>query len=44
LHEQGYQILAPVTEHAPFDLVVYKNGKFKRVQVKFKFLNSKQYL
>jgi len=36
LHQQGYQILIPLTEHAPFDLVIYKNGEFKRVQVKYK--------
>jgi hypothetical protein len=26
LYEQGYLILQPVTEHAPFDLVAYKDG------------------
>ena len=36
LYEQGYLILQPVTEHAPFDLVAYKDGFFKRVQVKYK--------
>ena len=36
LFKQGFVILNPVTEHAPFDLVVYKNGLFKRVQVKYK--------
>ena len=39
LYEQGYLILQPVTEHAPFDLVAYKDGVFKRVQVKFKSLD-----
>jgi hypothetical protein len=33
---QGYTILTPCTEHAPFDLVVYKDGFFKRVQVKYR--------
>lgn len=23
MHQQGYQILKPLTEHAPFDLVIY---------------------
>ncbi len=36
LFEQGFLILDPVTEHAPFDLVAYRNGKFLRVQVKYK--------
>ncbi|WP_338750479.1 group I intron-associated PD-(D/E)XK endonuclease [Bacillus sp. FJAT-52991] len=34
-------ILLPQTEHAPFDLVIYKDGSFKRVQVKYRELNSK---
>jgi len=40
LNQQGYQILVPLTEHAPFDIVVYRNGKFKRVQVKYKSLDT----
>ncbi|MFO1464349.1 MAG: group I intron-associated PD-(D/E)XK endonuclease [bacterium] len=36
LHQKGYQILTPLSEHSPFDLVVYKNSDFKRVQVKYK--------
>jgi hypothetical protein len=36
LHQQGFLILNPATEHAPFDLVIYKNDHFKRVQVKYK--------
>ena len=36
MFEQGFVILNPVTEHAPFDLVVYRDGLFKRVQVKYK--------
>jgi hypothetical protein len=40
LYEQGYLILQPVTEHAPFDLVAYKDGLFKRVQVKYKSLDK----
>jgi len=34
LFEQGFVILNPLTEHAPFDLVAYRDGKFHRVQVK----------
>lgn len=41
LLEQGYLILNPETEHAPFDIVVYKAGSFKRIQVKYRKLNSK---
>ncbi len=40
LYEQGYLILQPVTEHAPFDLVAYKDNAFKRVQVKYKSLDK----
>lgn len=40
LCEQGYLILQPVTEHAPFDLVAYKDNAFKRVQVKYKSLDK----
>ncbi|MGV6825436.1 MAG: group I intron-associated PD-(D/E)XK endonuclease [bacterium] len=36
LFEQGFVILNPVTEHAPFDVVGYKDRKFIRVQVKYK--------
>ncbi len=36
LFEQGFLILNPVTEHAPFDLVGYREGRFVRIQVKYK--------
>ena len=36
LFEQGFVILNPVTEHAPFDLVAYQKGVFRRIQVKYK--------
>ena len=36
LFKQGWMILHPQTEHAPFDLVAYKDGKFLRVQVKYR--------
>jgi len=38
LFEQGFMICVPQTEHSPFDLVAYKNGEFRRVQVKFRAL------
>ena len=41
LHQKGYLILIPHTEHSPFDLVVYKDGYFKRVQVKYRELTSR---
>ena len=40
LFEQGYLILNPVTEHAPFDLVAYKDSKFTRIQVKYKSVDK----
>ncbi len=40
LFEQGYIILYPVTEHASFDLVAYKDKGFKRVQVKYKSVDK----
>jgi hypothetical protein len=36
LFEQGFIVMNPVTEHAPFDLVGYKSREFKRIQVKYK--------
>jgi hypothetical protein len=39
LYEQGFAVLVPLTEHAPFDLVAYKHGKFRRVQVKYRKLD-----
>lgn len=36
LYEKGYLILTPHTEHESFDLVAYKDGVFKRVQVKYR--------
>jgi hypothetical protein len=40
LFEQGFLILNPVTEHAPFDLVAYKDWQFQRVQVKYKSVDK----
>ncbi len=39
LFEQGFTILAPLTEHCPFDLVAYRDGEFRRVQVKYRALD-----
>lgn len=41
LFEKGYMILLPQTEHSPFDLVVYKENQFTRVQVKYRHLNKR---
>lgn len=40
LFEQGFTILNPLTEHAAFDLVAYKDSKFHRVQVKYRKLDK----
>lgn len=39
LFQQGFLILTPETEHSPFDLVIYQNGVFKSVQVKYRKLS-----
>jgi hypothetical protein len=36
LVEQGFLVLFPTTEHAPFDLVAYADATFIRVQVKYR--------
>lgn len=36
LYQKGYLILTSNSEHVEFDLVAYKNGKFKRIQVKYR--------
>jgi hypothetical protein len=36
LAAQGFIVLFPATEHAPFDLVAYRDGAFVRVQVKYR--------
>ena len=40
MFEQGFLILNPATEHAPFDLVAYKEHVFRRVQVKYKSVDK----
>lgn len=36
LVQQGWMVLFPTTEHAPFDLVAYRDGQFRRIQVKYR--------
>jgi len=36
LARRGYTVLLPLTEHAEFDLVAYKDHRFLRVQVKYR--------
>ena len=36
LVSQGFTVLFPATEHAPFDLVAYAAGVFHRLQVKYR--------
>jgi hypothetical protein len=36
LADQGFLVLTPLCEHAPFDLVAYRDGRFLRVQVKYR--------
>ncbi|MEO8550370.1 MAG: group I intron-associated PD-(D/E)XK endonuclease [Kofleriaceae bacterium] len=36
LAKKGWTVLLPLTEHAAFDLVAYRDGRFLRVQVKYR--------
>lgn len=40
LCEKGFLVLDPESEHAPFDLVAYKNKIFKRIQVKYRSIKK----
>jgi len=40
LYKKGYMILNPLTEHAPFDLVAYKDYEFLTIQVKYRELKQ----
>ena len=42
LGEQNFLILNPLTEHAPFDIVAYKNQEFRRIQVKYKAAKNEE--
>ncbi|MHC9295791.1 group I intron-associated PD-(D/E)XK endonuclease [Mycobacterium sp. LTG2003] len=33
---KGFTVLFPATEHAPFDLVAYRDGEFHRLSVKYR--------
>ncbi len=35
LAERGYIVCSPLTEHASFDIAIYRDGRFTRVQVKY---------
>jgi hypothetical protein len=38
---QGCVVLLPLTEHAPFDLVIYRDRAFQRIQVKYRSCNRR---
>lgn len=40
LFSRGYLVCEPKSEHQPFDLVAYKDGKFYRLQVKYRTKNK----
>lgn len=40
LCEKGYLVCVPMSEHAPFDLIAYRESEFKRVQVKARSLEK----
>jgi hypothetical protein len=40
LGSQDFLILNPLTEHAPFDIVAYKNKDFIRIQVKYRRMSK----
>lgn len=40
LFNMGFLILNPETEHAPFDLVAYKDSKFLRIQIKYRSMTN----
>jgi len=40
LTEKGFLTLSPDSEHSPFDIVIWKDGLFKSVQVKYRSLKE----
>ena len=40
LADQGFVVLVALCEHAPFDLVAYRHGRFVRVQVKYRTVSK----
>jgi len=41
LFEKGFIVAIPLTEHAPFDLMIYKDGQSRTVQVKARSIDAK---
>lgn len=41
MFQKGWVVAQPLTEHAPFDLIIYKDGECKTVQVKARNINSR---
>jgi hypothetical protein len=41
LYLKGYWVSVPLTEHAPFDLIITQNGTSQTVQVKSRSLNRR---
>ena len=39
LTRKGWSIFVPLTEHEAFDLVAYRDGRFLRVQVKYRAMD-----
>lgn len=37
---QGFMVLSPETEHAPFDIVAYDGSRFIRIQVKYRAITN----
>lgn len=40
LASRGFMVLQPMTEHAKFDVVIYKDRIFRRVQVKYRSIDK----
>ncbi len=40
LTEKEYVVSLPLTEHAPFDIIAYKNGVCKTIQVKYREIRN----
>ncbi|MEM6631868.1 MAG: group I intron-associated PD-(D/E)XK endonuclease [Bacteroidota bacterium] len=41
LYEKGFWVSIPLTEHAPFDLIITRSGNSRTVQVKTRNVNSR---
>lgn len=40
LCSKGYLVCIPLSEHSPFDLIAYRSGRFKRIQVKARSIRN----